>query len=76
MLSHSVLKSGRVVSAPSLHRESTDSLIVVCEVTKIVLVKNCVSKEKLFHIKTKESIYCANFVVGQNLNKINKLVVN
>ena len=26
-MSHSILENGRVLSAPSLHRESTDSLI-------------------------------------------------
>ena len=28
-MSHSILENGRVLSAPSLHRESTDSLISV-----------------------------------------------
>ena len=28
VMSHSILENGRVLSAPSLHRESTDSLIV------------------------------------------------
>ena len=30
-MSHSILENGRVLSAPSLHRESTDSLIVTSE---------------------------------------------
>ena len=30
VLSHSILENGRVLSAPSLHRESTDSLIIIC----------------------------------------------
>ena len=28
-MSHSILENGRVLSAPSLHRESTDSLIIM-----------------------------------------------
>ena len=36
-MSHSILENGRVLSAPSLHRESTDSLICTCIALRGVL---------------------------------------
>ena len=51
VLSHSVWKSGRVVSVPSLHRESTDSLMKwLCEFYAIT--HTSIHLSRLVQIKT------------------------